>query len=94
MLLHVFPSMFVSSLREFPESCVYKHGGLNCFIEYLQRKLLTTNFFSDDIESAKKSAFYLHFKTIHFLFYNYIFMYIILAKKLLNILAQISYFLC
>jgi hypothetical protein len=35
MLLHAFPSMFVSSLREFPENCVYKHGGLNCFIEYL-----------------------------------------------------------
>jgi hypothetical protein len=34
MLLHPFPSMFVSLLREFPENCVYKHGGLNYFIEY------------------------------------------------------------
>jgi hypothetical protein len=43
MLLHAFPSMFVSSLREFPENCVYKQGGLNCFIEYLHRKSLTAN---------------------------------------------------
>ena len=43
MLLHAFPSMSVSSLREFPEKCVYRHGGFNCFIEYLHRKLLTTN---------------------------------------------------
>jgi len=28
MLLHAFPSMSVSSLREFPENCVYKYGGL------------------------------------------------------------------
>jgi hypothetical protein len=26
MLLHAFPSMSVSSLREFPENCVYRHG--------------------------------------------------------------------
>jgi hypothetical protein len=52
MLLHAFPSMFVSSLREFPENCVYNHCGLNCFIEYLHRKLLTPNFLSYDIESA------------------------------------------
>ena len=39
MLLHAFPSMVVSSLREFPENCVYKHGELKCFIEYLHRKL-------------------------------------------------------
>ena len=45
--------MFVSSLREFPENCCE----LNCFIEYLHRKLLTSNFLSYDIESAKKSAF-------------------------------------
>jgi hypothetical protein len=44
--------MSVSSLREFPENCVYKHGGLNCFIEYLHRKLSTANFLSCDIESA------------------------------------------
>jgi hypothetical protein len=31
MLLHAFPSMFVSSLREFPESCAYKHAALSCF---------------------------------------------------------------
>ena len=38
--------MFVSSLRELPENCVYKQGGLNL-------KLLTANFLSYDIESAK-----------------------------------------
>jgi hypothetical protein len=53
MLLHAFPTIFVSSLREFPETCVYKHGGLNCFIEYLHKKLFTANFLSYDIESAK-----------------------------------------
>jgi hypothetical protein len=51
MFLHVFPSMSVSSLREFPEKCIYRHGGFNCFIIYLHIKLLTTNF-SYDIESA------------------------------------------
>jgi hypothetical protein len=40
MLLHAFPSMSVSSLREFPENRVYKHDGLNCFVEYLHIKLL------------------------------------------------------
>jgi hypothetical protein len=44
MLLHAFPSMFVSSLHEFPYNCVYKQGGLSCFIEYLHRKLLIANF--------------------------------------------------
>ena len=57
MLLHAFPSMFVSSLREFPENCVYKHGELNWFIEYLHRKLLAANFLSFDIENARKNAF-------------------------------------
>jgi hypothetical protein len=42
MFVHAFPSMSVSSLREFPEKCGYRHGGFNCFIEYLHRKLLTT----------------------------------------------------
>jgi hypothetical protein len=58
MLLHAFPSLFVSSLREFPENRVYKQGGLNCFIEYFHRKLLTTNFLSYDIEKAKKKCIY------------------------------------
>ena len=58
MLLHAFPSMFVSSLSEFPENCAYKHDGLNCFIEHLHRKLLTDNFLSYDIESAKKTCIY------------------------------------
>ena len=57
MLLHAFPSMFVSSLRELPENCAYKHGELNCFIEYLNRKLLAANFLSYDFESARKNAF-------------------------------------
>jgi hypothetical protein len=52
--VHAFPAMFVSSLREFPENCVYRQGGINCFIEYLHRKLLTANFFSYDIKRAKK----------------------------------------
>ena len=57
MLLHAFPSIFISSLREFPE---------NCFIEYLHRKLLIANFLSNDIESAKKKVHLLdlHIKTI------------------------------
>ena len=55
MLLHAFTSMFVSSLREFPENCAYKQGGLSCFIEYLHRKLLTANFLSYDIECAKNA---------------------------------------
>ena len=61
MLLHAFPSMFVSSLREFPENCAYKQGGLNCFIEYFHRKLLTTNFLSYDIERAKKKSAFIGF---------------------------------
>ena len=31
VLLHAFPSMFVSSIREFMENCVYNHGGLKLF---------------------------------------------------------------
>ena len=91
MLLHAFPSMSVSSLREFPENRVYKHDGLNCFIEYLHRKLLIANFLSYDIESVKKMHLLdLHIKTINVLFYNYVFNS---SQKLLNILVQISYFL-
>jgi hypothetical protein len=41
-----FPSIFVSSLREFPENYVYKHDGPNRFIEYLHRKLLLLLIFS------------------------------------------------
>jgi hypothetical protein len=48
MLLHAFPSMFVSSLRKFPANCADKQ----C-IGYLHRILLTANFLSYDIESAK-----------------------------------------
>ena len=58
-------SMFVSSLREFPENCVYKHCELNCFIGNFHRILLTANFLSYDIESAKKvHLLNLHIKTI------------------------------
>jgi hypothetical protein len=57
MLLHAFPSMSVSSLREFPENCVYRHGGFNCFIKYLHRKLLTTNFSLMILKVLKKRAF-------------------------------------
>ena len=73
MLLHAFPLLFVSSLREFPENYVYNHCGLNCFIEYLHRTLLTANFLSYDIENDKKKSHLLdlHIKTIYFLFYTY-----------------------
>ena len=54
--VHAFSTIFVSSLRGFPEYWVYNNCGLNCFIEYLHRKLLTTNFLFHDIESAKKAA--------------------------------------
>ena len=57
MLLHAFPSMSVSSLREFPESCVYRYGGFNCFIEYLHRKLPSTNFSLMILKVLKKCAF-------------------------------------
>ena len=74
MLLHAFPAMFANSLCEFPENYVYNHCGLNCFIEYLHRKLLTANFLSNDIEMAKKVHLLdLHIKTKNFLFYNYVF---------------------
>jgi hypothetical protein len=43
MLVQNFPLMFVSSLREFPENCVFKQCGLNYCIEYLHRKLQTAN---------------------------------------------------
>ena len=86
MLLHAFPSMCASSLREFQEICVYKHGGLSCFIEYLlfaQKIIKTANFLSDDTENAIKKKkkkrvqlLDLLIKTIHFLFYNYIFVHI------------------
>jgi hypothetical protein len=74
MWLHAFLSMFVSSLCKFPSNCVYIHGRLSCFIEYLHRKLLTANFFSYDIDSAKKGHLLdLHIKTMNFLLYNYVF---------------------
>ena len=57
MLLHAFPSMSISSLREFPKNCVYKHSGFNCFIKYLHRKLLTTNFSLMILKVLKKRAF-------------------------------------
>ena len=53
MLLHAFPSLFVSSLREFPENCVYKHAQ-TVIIEYLHRKFSHLN----DIESAKKCIYW------------------------------------
>ena len=69
--------MFVSSLREFPENCVYKHGRLLklfCSIFTLEI-IITANFLSYDIESAKKKIhlLVLQIKTIYFMFYYYIF---------------------
>jgi hypothetical protein len=57
MLLHVFPSMSVSSLCEFPENSVYRHGGFNCFIKYLHNNYL---------ESFAKSNFKMTISTIHY----------------------------
>jgi hypothetical protein len=73
MLLHAFPLMSVCWLREFPGKCAYRHGGFNCFIKYLHRKLLTTNF-SLMILKVLKNAHLLNLfiKTIIFLFSNYI----------------------
>ena len=73
MLLHAFLSMSVSSLREFLENCLYRHGGFNCFIKYLHRKLLTTNFSLMILKVLKNMHLLdLYIKTIIFLFYNYI----------------------
>jgi hypothetical protein len=44
--------MFVSSPREFSDNCVYKQGGLSCFIEYS-----FANFLSYDIDCDKNNAF-------------------------------------
>ena len=61
------------SLREFPENCVYRHGGFNCFIKYLHRKLLTTNFSRMILKVLKNVHLLdLYIKTIIFLLYNYI----------------------
>ena len=57
MLLHAFPSMSVSSLREFLENCVYRHGGVHCFIKYMLRKLLATNFSLMILKVLKKCEF-------------------------------------
>ena len=55
MLLHSFPSMFVSSLREFPENGPYRHGGFNWFFLFAQ-KIIKSQVLSYDIESALKRA--------------------------------------
>jgi hypothetical protein len=57
MLLHAFPSMLV----KFTSWISRKLGGLNCFIEYLHRKLLTANFLSYDIEIVKKKSAFIVF---------------------------------
>ena len=63
--------MSVSSFREFPENCVYKHGEFNCFFKYLRRKLLTTNFSLMILKVLKNVHLLdLYIKTIMFLFYN------------------------
>jgi hypothetical protein len=73
MLFHASPSMSVSSLSEFPENCAYRHGGFNCFVKYLHRILLTTNFSLMILKVLKNVHLLdLYIKTILFLFYNYI----------------------
>ena len=91
MLLHAFPSMSINSLREIPENCVYKHGELSCFIEYLYRKLLAANFLSYDIESARKKMHLLDLpiNTMHSLFYSHVFNS---SQKLVNLLVQLVIF--
>ena len=88
--------MFVSSLREFPENCVYKHDGLNCYIEYLHRKLLLLPIFSLMILKVLRKVHLLdlHIKTIISCSIT-TFLYVFNSnQKLLNILVKISYFLC
>jgi hypothetical protein len=73
MVLHAFPSMSVSSLHAFQENCVYRHGGFNCFMRYLHRKLLTTNFSLMILKVLKNVHLLdLYIKTMIFLFYSYI----------------------
>ena len=79
MLLHAFPSMFVSSLCEFPEK-LFLQTCLNCFIEYLQRKLLTVFFLSYDIKSANKNFIYWIWILKQYISCS-ITMYLILAKN-------------
>jgi hypothetical protein len=57
MLFHAFPSIFVNSLREFPENCVYN---LNCFIEYFQRKLIDGKAWNNILEAVNKLALSAH----------------------------------
>jgi hypothetical protein len=40
-------------MREFPENGDYQRCGLSQFVEYLNKKLLTANILSYDIESPK-----------------------------------------
>jgi hypothetical protein len=71
MLLDAFLAMSVSLLGEFPENYMYIHGGFTYFRNYLQRKLLTTNF---SILKMLKNVHLLdlYIKTIMFLFYYYL----------------------
>jgi hypothetical protein len=82
MLLHAFPSMSVSSLREFPEYCAYRHGGFNCFIKYLHRKVLPTNFSLMILKVLNKVYLLdLYIKTITWFSCSItIYMYLILTK--------------
>jgi hypothetical protein len=87
MLLYAFPSMSVRSLREFPENCVYRHGGFNCFIKYLHRKLLITNFSLMILKVFKNVHLLdLYIKTIIFLFSIYIHVFNLYTDQLLPLL--------
>jgi hypothetical protein len=64
-------SMSVSSLCEFPEKGVYRHGVFNCFIKYLHRKLpISLLWYWKCLKNVH--LLNLYFKTIIFLFCNYI----------------------
>ena len=67
MPFHQCSSIYYTPIRDFPENCVYKHDGRQCrwyyyihvhvYMDYLHGKLLTANFLSYDIDSAKKSVY-------------------------------------
>jgi hypothetical protein len=51
MLLHVFPLMTVSSLREFPENCLQTRR-IQLFYKIFAQKICNYHSLSYDIESA------------------------------------------
>jgi hypothetical protein len=52
MLLHAFPSMSVSSLREFPENCAYNTRRIQLLYKIVAQKIINYQFLTYEIESA------------------------------------------